>query len=150
MTATSAEQTSTFEKRSISLGGARRVIEAAEVEAVSLGLAVSVAVVDDSGVIKAFGRMDGSALINVQSSQDKAYTAVGMGMGTHKWYPIIKDDPALLAGVVGAIDRLVIFGGGIPIRIGGHVVGAVGVGGGTHLQDRQIAETGARAVGGHI
>jgi uncharacterized protein GlcG (DUF336 family) len=68
-------------------------------------------------------------------------------MATHKWYPMIKDDPALLAGVVGAIDRLVIFGGGLPIKIGGRLVGAIGVGGGSHEQDRQVAEAGIRALG---
>ena len=34
---------------------------------------------DDSGVLKAFSRMDGAALLSVQVAQDKAYTAVGFG-----------------------------------------------------------------------
>jgi len=138
--------TSTFEKRSIGLDAAQRIIAAALAEAQSVGIKIAVCVLDESGVLKAFAREDGSALVNIQSAQDKAYTAVGLGMPSHAWYPMIKDDPALLAGVVGAIDRLVIFGGGVPIKVDGFLVGAVGVGGGTHEQDRQVAEAGARAL----
>jgi uncharacterized protein GlcG (DUF336 family) len=136
----------TFEKRSIGLDAAQRIIDAARHEAESIGIKVAVCVLDESGVLKAFAREDGSALVNIQSAQDKAYTAVGLGMPSHAWYPMIKDDPALLAGVVGAIDRLVIFGGGVPIKVDGFLVGAVGVGGGSHEQDRQVAEAGARAL----
>lgn len=136
----------TFEKRSIGLDAAQRIIDAARHEAESIGIKVAVCVLDESGVLKAFARDDGSALVNIQSAQDKAYTAVGLGMPSHAWYPMIKDDPALLAGVVGAIDRLVIFGGGVPIKVDGFLVGAVGVGGGSHEQDRQVAEAGSRAL----
>jgi glc operon protein GlcG len=139
---------STFEKRSIGIEAAQRIIDAAFAEAEKLGIKVAVTVLDDSGVLKAFARADGAALVNIQSSQDKAYTAVGLGMASHQWYPMIKDDPALLAGVVGAIDRLVIFGGGVPIKVDGYLVGAVGVGGGSHEQDRQVAEAAVRALQG--
>jgi uncharacterized protein GlcG (DUF336 family) len=138
----------TFEKRSIGIEAAQRIIDAAFREAEGIGIKVAVCVLDDSGVLKAFARADGAALVNNQSAQDKAYTAVGLGMPSHQWYPMIKDDPALLAGVVGAIDRLVIFGGGVPIKVDGFLVGAVGVGGGTHEQDRQVAEAGVRALQG--
>jgi uncharacterized protein GlcG (DUF336 family) len=138
----------TFEKRSIGITAAQRIIDAAFREAEATGIKIAVCVLDESGTLKAFARMDGAALVNNQSAQDKAYTAVGLGMASHQWYPMIKDDPALLHGVVGAIDRLVIFGGGIPIKVDGHLVGAVGVGGGTHEQDRQIAEAAARALEG--
>jgi len=43
-------------------------------------------------------------------------------------------------------DRLVIFGGGVPVTVAGTLVGAVGVSGGTAAQDREIAEAGAGAV----
>jgi uncharacterized protein GlcG (DUF336 family) len=139
---------STFEKRSVDIDAAQRIIDAAFREAEQVGIKAAVCVLDESGVLKAFGRMDGSALVNIQSAQDKAYTAVGLGMPSHAWYPMIKDDPALLHGVVGAIDRLVIFGGGVPIKVDGFLVGAVGVGGGSHEQDRQVAEAGLRALQG--
>jgi uncharacterized protein GlcG (DUF336 family) len=138
----------TFDKASIGLEAAERMITAAKQAAEEMGLKVSVAVCDESGVVKAMSRMDGAALITVQSAQDKAYTAAGFGVPTHKWYPRIKDEPALLHGLVGSIDRLVIYGGGVPIRIEDKVVGAIGVGGGSHHQDEEIASKAVSTVTG--
>jgi uncharacterized protein GlcG (DUF336 family) len=136
----------TFEKQSVTMETAHALIAAATREAERMRLAVSVAICDESGILKALARMDGAALLTVSSAQDKAYTAAGFGHPSHRWYPIIKDDPALLHGVVGAIDRLVIFGGGIPLKIDRQVVGAIGVGGGSHNEDREIAEKAVSVV----
>jgi uncharacterized protein GlcG (DUF336 family) len=46
------------------------------------------------------------------------------------------------------MDRLVIFGGGVPVKVEGSVVGGIGVGGGTHHQDHEIAEGAVTAVAG--
>jgi uncharacterized protein GlcG (DUF336 family) len=137
----------TFEKRSVSADLARRMITAAEEKARELGIAMNIAVVDESGVLKAFTRMDGAALLSVQIAQDKAYTAVGFGMPTHGWFDFIKDDPPLAAGAPTGIDRLVIFGGGYPITIDGTVVGAIGVSGGHYSQDQEVAEAGLALIG---
>jgi uncharacterized protein GlcG (DUF336 family) len=82
-----------------------------------------IAVCDEAGVLKAFSRMDGAALLSVQIAQDKAYTAVGFGLSTDAWHDFIKNDPPLAAGAVGGIDRLVVFGGGYPIKVGAAIVG---------------------------
>lgn len=137
----------TFQKQSISTDLARRMIVAAEEKARELGVPMNIAVVDESGILKAFSRMDGAALLSVQIAQDKAYTAVGFGMPTHGWYDFIKDDPPLAAGAPSGIDRLVIFGGGYPITVDGAVVGAIGVSGGHYTQDQQVAEAGLAVVG---
>ena len=136
----------TVAKAGISSEAAQRLIAGAEAKAAELGKPFVTAVVDDAGVLKAFSRMDGAPLLSVQIAQDKAYTAVGFGIPSHAWYPMIKDDPALLNGVPSAIDRLVIFGGGIPIKVDGDLVGGVGVGGGSHQQDREVAEAGLAAL----
>lgn len=133
-------------KQTVSAEDARTALEAALVKASELGVAATVAVVDESGVLKAFTRMDGAALVTVQSSQDKAYTAVGFGIPSHAWYPMIEKDPALLHGVPTSIDRLVIFGGGVPLHADGELIGGIGVGGGSHHQDREIAEAGVVAL----
>ncbi len=137
----------TYQKQSVSTDLARRMITAAEDKARSLGVPMNIAVVDESGVLKAFSRMDGAALLSVQIAQDKAYTAVGFGMPTHGWHDFIKDDPPLAAGAPAGIDRLVIFGGGYPITIGGAVVGGIGVSGGHYTQDQEVAEAGLDVVG---
>lgn len=136
----------TVQKQSISADLARRIISAAEAKASEIGVPMNIAVVDESGVLKAFSRMDGAALLSVQISQDKAYTAVGFGMPTHGWYDFIKDDPPLATGAPSGIDRLVIFGGGYPITIDGAIVGAIGVSGGHYSQDQEVAEAGLALV----
>ena len=136
----------TVQRPTLSAEASQLIIAAAEAKAVELGLAASIAVLDESGILRAFKRMDGAALVTVSSSQDKAYTAVGFGIPSHAWYPMIKDDPALLHGVPSSMDRIVIFGGGIPLRTGGELVGGVGVGGGSLKQDREIAEAAVTAV----
>ena len=135
-----------FEKVSVTTDLAQRVIAAAETKAVELGVPMVIAVCDESGVLKAFSRMDGAALLSVQIAQDKAYTAVGFGMPSGGWHDFIRDDPPLAAGAVGAIDRLVIFGGGFPITVDDRIVGAVGVSGGHYSQDIEVAEAGLAAV----
>jgi uncharacterized protein GlcG (DUF336 family) len=105
----------TFEKASVSGELAHRMIAAAEDRARETGHPMVIAVCDESGVLKAFSRMDGAPLLSVQVAQDKAYTAAGFGMATEGWHDFIKDDPPLASGAVGGIDRLVVFGGGYPI-----------------------------------
>lgn len=135
-----------FEKASVSTELAHQIIAAAESKAGALGTPMVIAVCDESGVLKAFSRMDGAALLSVQIAQDKAYTAVGFGMSTDGWHGFIKDDPPLADGAVGGIDRLVIFGGGYPIKVGDRIVGAIGVSGGHYTQDMEVAQAGLEAV----
>ncbi len=139
--------TDVFEKASVTSELAQRVIAAAEAKAAEIGVPMVIAVCDESGVLKAFSRMDGAALLSVQIAQDKAYTAVGFGMPSGGWHEFIKDDPPLAAGAVGGIDRLVVFGGGFPITVGERIVGAVGVSGGHYTQDMEVAEAGLAVLG---
>jgi uncharacterized protein GlcG (DUF336 family) len=135
-----------IQKASVSTELAHRVIAAAEKKAAEIGVPMVIAVCDESGVLKAFSRMDGAALLSVQIAQDKAHTAAGFGMGTDAWHDFIKDDPPLAAGAVGGIDRLVIFGGGYPLVVDEATVGAVGVSGGHYSQDMEVAQAGLAAL----
>jgi uncharacterized protein GlcG (DUF336 family) len=133
-------------KSSISADLAARVIEAAVAHAQSLGKGFAVAIVDDSGLLKAFHRMDTAPMISIQIAQDKAYTAVGFGIPSHGWYDFIKDDGPLALGAPAGIDRLVVFGGGYPIVVNDALVGAIGVSGGHYSEDMQVAEAGLGAL----
>ncbi len=88
----------TFERPSVTAELARAMIEAAEQKAAEMGHPFVIAIVDDSGVLKAFSRMDGAPLLSVQVAQDKAYSAVGFGMATNAWHDFVKDDPPLAMG----------------------------------------------------
>ncbi|QLQ36577.1 GlcG/HbpS family heme-binding protein [Micromonospora robiginosa] len=126
----------------ISRAAAAAAVDAAIARAESIGLSVTVAICDESGVLKAYQRMDAAPLVSVQLAQDKAYTAVGFGLSSDGWYDFIKDDGPLALGAPAGVDRLVTFGGGFPIRVDGVVVGGIGVSGGHYTQDMEVARAG--------
>ncbi len=130
---------------SVSLVGGQRVLAAAVEEAATIRVPSCVAVVDQAGNLLAFARMDGAPLLSSQLAQDKAYTVAAFGLPTHAWWDLLQGEPALLHGIV-KTDRLIVFGGGVPIVVGGEHVGAIGVSGGSAEQDRQVAEAGAAAL----
>ena len=135
----------TVSKQTITAEAAEKAIAAAKAKATEIGVPMCIAVCDESGVLKAFTRMDGAALLSIQIAQDKAYTAVGFGLATHEWHPFIKDDGPLALGIP-KVDRLIIFGGGYPIKVDGQIVGGIGVSGGHYTQDQQCAEAGLAAL----
>lgn len=137
---------SSFEKRSITGEAAQRMVAAAAAKASEIGVPMCIAVTDESGNLKAFLRMDGAAQLSIDVAQDKAYSAIGFGMPTHAWHDFIKDDGPLAMGAVGGIRRLVIFGGGYPIKEGDTVIGGIGVSGGHYSQDMECAEAGLAAL----
>src|SRR5205085_11650058 len=132
----------TYQKPSIKTDLAHRMVAAAEKKAQELGVPLVIALCDESGVLKAFSRMDGAALLSVQVAQDKAYSSIGFGMSTDKWHDFIKDDPPLAAGAPSGIDRLIVFGGGYPITKDGPIIGGIGVSGGHYTQDMEVAQAG--------
>lgn len=132
---------------SLTYAGARCAVDAAIERATELGVPVNISVCDAAGHQIAFARMDGAALLSGSIATDKAYSVAAFGgLPTGAWHDLIKDQPALREGIVHR-DRLVIFGGGVPVRSGTAVVGAVGVSGGTAEQDDEIAAAGAAALG---
>jgi glc operon protein GlcG len=138
--------TDLIDARTIGYSAASRALDAAMRAANSLGVPVCIAVSDRAGHLVAYARMDGAPLLSGEIAQDKAYTVAAFGLPTHEWFDLIKDELSLLHGIV-KTDRLIVFGGGVPIHADGDLVGAVGVSGGSADQDRQIAEAGAAAIG---
>lgn len=120
----------------------RAMVDAALAAARSSGQRCSVAVVDAGGHLNAFARMDGAPVITIQVATDKAYTAAGFGLATEAWHDLIAGDPPLALGAPSQIDRLVTFGGGLPIIVEGVLVGGIGVCGGHWTDDVVIARAG--------
>jgi len=130
----------------LTYAGARAALEAGLAHAEQIGVPVNVAVSDPAGNLVAFARMDGAPLLSSGIAQDKAWTVTAFnGIPTHEWFDLIEGEPALREGIVHR-DRLVVFGGGVPIRVDGALVGAVGVSGGSAEQDRAVAEAAAAAI----
>ena len=132
-------------KATITSYAAQKMLDAAKAKAEEMGKPMVISVVDESGVLKAFERMDGAPLLSVEISQDKAYTAISFGLATHEWFDFIKNDPPLLHGIV-KTDRLVVFGGGYPVFVDGELVAGIGVSGGHYSDDMQVAEAGLAAI----
>lgn len=133
-------------KKSISLADAEQIARAAMAKAVELDLAIAVTIVDESGIMKHFVRMDKAPLIAVDASRKKAVTAVGYGIPTgESWFNFIKDDPILREGVHGFSDFM-LMGGGVPILSDSQVIGAVGISGGHYSTDQECAIAGLQAL----
>src|SRR6202048_3722479 len=114
-------------KYSISSELAQKMVEAAVAKARELGVTENVAILDEGGNLKAFGRMDGAPILAIGIAQNKAYTAL-LGVSTQDLFNFIQSDPSLLAGMP-TLARVAAWGGGFPIKVNGEIVGAIGVSG---------------------
>lgn len=133
--------------RCIAWHAAAVAAKAAVAHAEALGLRVNVAVVDAAGTLAAFLRMPGAPLHSVEIAIDKAYTAASFGLATARWTEVLAEhSPAVRQGLVQR-PRFVAFGGGLPLREAGVLIGAIGVSGGSEEEDALIAAAGAAAIG---
>ena len=134
----------TYSKKAMTYDLAAKMVEAAIARANELNCKQNVAVVDDGGNLKAFGRMDGAPLLGIEGCQRKAFTAL-FGVGTKDFYNYIKDQQALLIGL-SHFSRATVVGGGLPIMLDGEIIGGIGVGGGTEEQDIDCATAGLKVL----
>jgi uncharacterized protein GlcG (DUF336 family) len=129
------------------IGKAAKAIQASLDACTKDGYRVSVSVVDRAGVLRAMGRADGAGSHTVDSSRKKAYTAASFRRPTTELAELINKVPTLQT-LREINDQVLLLGGGLPIEIGGEVVGGIGVGGapGAHLDDA-CAQAGLEAIG---
>jgi len=132
------------EKKALTLEGAKKVIAAAEAEAVKNRVGCNVAVVDDGGNLIAFHRIDPTFPAGARVSIGKARTAALFRQPTKNFEDVItqKGRTSMIA-----LDDFTPLQGGVPIIVGGQIVGAVGVSGASSAdQDEQFAKAGAAAL----
>ena len=129
------------------LGLAGKAIQASLDACSKDGYRVSVAIVDRAGVLRGMARSDGAGPHTVDSSRKKAYTAASLRRPTTELAELVTKVQALQA-LRDMNDQVLILGGGLPIEIGGEIVGGIGVGGapGAHLDDA-CAQAGLDAIG---
>jgi glc operon protein GlcG len=129
---------------SITIESAKKVAAPAVAEAQKNGWRMAVAIVDISGDLVFFEKMDGTQAASVNISVDKARSAARFKRPTKS----LQD--ALAAGGEGlrllALEGAVPVEGGLPLIMDGKIVGAIGVSGGTSQQDGLAAKAGADAV----
>jgi uncharacterized protein GlcG (DUF336 family) len=132
---------------SVTCEAANALIEVAMKASRDLGFDAAVAVSDATGNLRAFQRADGAPFFTAEVAVSKAWTAASCGIATHVWNDYIADPKlAPLANV----QKLMAVGGGLPLFHEGKLIGGIGVSGGSHEQDRQVASTALGRLGFEI
>ncbi|CAO2651243.1 Nn.00g095400.m01.CDS01 [Neocucurbitaria sp. VM-36] len=131
----------------ISSTQAQTIITAAIKNATALNVPQNIAVVDPSGLLVAFLRMDNAYPGSIDISTKKARTAVLFnGLSSAGLYDASQPGQSLY-GIEETNGGLVVFGGGLPVYYDGKLIGGVGVSGGTVPQDVQVATAGVEGLG---
>jgi len=128
----------------LSLADAHVLIDGAKRKAAEAGVPMCVAVVDESGNLIAFERMDGAKIVSVGLSQDKAFTAAVSKRPTHEYNELCKPGSLVFGIHTSSGGRFTVVGGGFPVIVDDVVVGGIGLSGGAAEQDMQVAEAAIR------
>ena len=129
----------------ITLEDAMKIISAAQKKAAAVGQPMNIAVADAGGNLVAHVRMDGAWFGSVDIAINKAFTARAFDISTKELATQSQPGAQFYGIHVSNGGRVMIFAGGIPLKRGGKVVGAIGVSGGSGEQDQAVAEAGAAA-----
>ena len=129
----------------VTLNDARKVIAAAEKKATEIKQPMNIAVADEGGNLVAHVRMDGAWIGSIDISIKKAFTSRAFDIATKDLAEHSQSGGQFFGINASNNGRIMIFAGGIPLKRGGKVVGAIGVSGGSGEQDHAVAEAGAAA-----
>jgi uncharacterized protein GlcG (DUF336 family) len=140
-----AENTMPRQIATLTLADAREIIAAGEKKALEIGIPYNLAVVDAGGALIAHVRMDGAWLGSIDISIHKAFTARAFDMATEDLAKMAQSGKPLFGINSTNHEKVVIFAGGMPVKLGGTVVGAVGASGGTVEQDQKVVEAAVAA-----
>ena len=110
------------------------------------GWKINVAVVDRGGNLMAFLRMPGAFIHSIDLAIDKAYTSASFGFPTKAWMGAVGHDEGMKLGF-SSQPRLIVFGGGLPIKAGDDWIGGIGVSGASEQEDEECAQAGLAAIG---
>lgn len=121
---------------------ARMLIDGAADKAREIGVPMCIAIVDESGNLVAFERMDGGKVTSITIAQDKAYTAAAARKATHEYNQACVPGNLVFGIHTSMGGRLCVVGGGLPVAVNGQVVGGIGLSSGTPQQDMECAQAG--------
>ena len=127
----------------VTLNDARAVIAAAEKKAEEIGQPMNIAVADSGGNLVAHVRMDGAWRGSIDISINKAWTSRAFDIATKDLAQHSQSGNQFFGIHASNHGKVMIFAGGIPLKRGGKVIGAIGVSGGSGDQDHAVAEAGA-------
>jgi uncharacterized protein GlcG (DUF336 family) len=130
----------------LKLEDARRIIAAAQKKAAEIKQPMNVAVCDAGGNLLAFERMENAWLGSIDISINKAWTSRAFDIATGDLAKHSQSGGQFFGIHASNGGRVMIFAGGVPLKKGGQVIGAIGVSGGTGEQDQAVADAGAAAL----
>ncbi len=133
------------QKTGVTLEDARRIIAAAEKKAQEIGQPMNIAVADEGANLVAFIRMENAWIGSIDISQKKAFTSRAFDISTKDLATHSQSGDQFFGIHASNNGKVMIFAGGIPLKSGDKVVGAIGVSGGSGDQDHAVAEAGAAA-----
>lgn len=123
----------------IDLETATELIEASQTKAEEMGVPSVITIANSDGNLIAQHRMDGAWLASVNISKNKAYTAAALQMPTHELAEASEPGEPLYGLQTTDDERIVVFGGGFPLRYDGEIVGTIGSSGGQVDEDMEVA-----------
>ena len=125
----------------LTLVSAQKMVNAAVTKAESMGIRISVALVDPGGHVIVKARMDGAWFLTNDICEGKAYTAVALHRTTEEFVGKVATlRPQFYAGLAALSGgKITAAGGGIPVKQGDEIIGGIGVSGGTPEQDIECA-----------
>lgn len=124
----------------MNLDMALELIAAARRKSAEIGVPMVIAVLDAGANLLALQRMDEALLVSLDIALNKAYTAVALKLPTHELAPLAQPGQPLFGIHNADGGRIVIFGGGFPLRYKDQIIGGIGVSGGSVEQDIECAE----------
>ena len=127
------------DKKALTLDAAKKIAAAAEGEAKKNSWNVVIAIVDDGGHLLYLQRMDGTQTGSIDVAIKKAQTAMSFKRPTKVFEDAIAGGRNALIALHGALP----LEGGVPVTVGGQIIGAIGVSGVKSTEDGQIAKAGA-------
>lgn len=136
---------SALSTKDMSLEQAQAAVAAAIEKARAIDTKMDIAVVDAGANLKAFARMDGAWLGSIDIAIKKARTARFFDMPTGDIGGLSQPGGALY-NIEHSNGGLISFPGGVPIKVGGVVIGAIGVSGSSVENDHAVATAGAAAI----
>lgn len=135
-------QTTPQKNVKMTLDLARRLVEKVKIKAQQTGVKAVVAVADAGGNIITVDCMDDSFIASLDIAMNKAYTSVALKMSTYELSKLAAPSGPLYGIQHTNNGRIVIFGGGVPLKVGDVVIGGLGVSGGTAEQDTYLSDCG--------
>ena len=129
-------------KKFLNLEAIKTMVAAAEAEAQTRNVRVTICVMDDGGNLLYLERMDETQIGSIEVATQKARSAVSFKRPTKVFEDAVAGGRTAVLRLPGALP----IEGGVPLTVDGKIVGAIGVSGGTSQQDGVVAKAGLDAL----